>query len=75
MSASNSTKRKPQRTQRPASIDANQLYNIQEASAALDQSHVTTYAQINSGELKSIVRGRRRHISGAEIIRFSSTSA
>jgi hypothetical protein len=67
--------RKPQRAPRPAVVDANQLYNVPEASAALDQSHVTTYAMINRGELKSILRGRRRHISGAEIIRLSSGEA
>jgi excisionase family DNA binding protein len=55
--------------QRPLVLDPSQLYSIAEASAALDQSRPTTYADIDAGRLASIVMGRRRKISGAEVIR------
>jgi hypothetical protein len=60
------------RVPRPERIDPGQRYTLPETDAALGQSHVKTYQQIKSGELKSIVDGRRRYVPGAEIIRVSS---
>ena len=55
----------------PSLIDPNQRYSLAEVDAALRQSHMTTFEDIQEGRLKVIRDGRRVYVLGKEIIRRS----
>jgi hypothetical protein len=63
------------RVPRPAVIDPNQRYSLAETHAALGHSHSTTFKLIREGKLQTLRSGRRRFVSGAEIIRVSNKSS
>lgn len=56
---------------RHGSVDVDQRYSIDEASALLRQSRSQTYKQIESGDLSVIKDGRRTYVPGSEIVRRS----
>jgi hypothetical protein len=55
-------------------LDANQRYSMREAERYLRCSHPELYKQIATGHLKTITDGRRRYVTGREIIRKSRES-
>src|SRR4051812_4930406 len=57
------------RANRPALIDPNQFYSVEEAAAAFDKCRVAVYREIASGTLRAVKEGSRTKILGAEIIR------
>lgn len=57
------------RAKRPAVIDPNQLYGVDEYAAARDQSRAGAYKEIGAGKIQTVKDGRRTKILGAEIIR------
>ena len=57
------------RSKRPAIIDPNQLYGIDEYAAAPDMSRAGVYKEISAGLIQSSKEGTRTKILGAEIIR------
>jgi hypothetical protein len=56
---------------RPALIDPNQDYSIDECAILLCSSHTGVYRLVRAGLLKLKKRGRRSRVSGAEIIRVN----
>jgi len=63
------------RAQRPAAIDAVQLYDLVEAAAALSKSRAGLYLDLEAGRIKAIHDGRRRKILGAELIAYAAQLA
>lgn len=57
------------RSKRPAIVDPNQLYGIDEYAAARDMSRAGVYKEISAGLIQSTKEGTRTKILGAEIIR------
>lgn len=57
---------------RPAIIDANQRYSLQETHLALRQSAAKTFRDIKDGRLRVIREGARTWVPGSEIIRVST---
>jgi hypothetical protein len=53
----------------PLTVDANQDYSIDEAAAIRRECRASVYKAIRRGTLVSFKRGRRRLVSGAELIR------
>jgi hypothetical protein len=60
---------------RPAVIDPNQFYSIDEAAAARDQSRASLYNDVAAGLLKITKDGTRAKILGAELIRANREQA
>jgi len=56
---------------RPLRVDPDQLYTIDEAAVLLCTTRSTLYDWIRRGFVAKTKRGRRSHISGAEVIRFN----
>ncbi len=56
----------------PPTLDALQRYTIPEAAALLRISRATLFKQLAAHEVASFCEGKRRFISGAEIIRRSA---
>jgi Helix-turn-helix domain len=57
-------------------MDARELYSIEDARFMLGGiTRATSYDLLNSGELSSVVIGRRRFIPAAAIRAFIATSA
>lgn len=52
-------------------LDVRMRYTIEEASAYLRQSKVTTFEQIRRGELVAFKDGRRTYIHGSAIAEYS----
>jgi hypothetical protein len=63
------------RAMRPALIDPNQFYSIEEVAAARDKSRAGIYNEIAAGALKAVKDGKRTKIIGAEIIRANQRDA
>jgi hypothetical protein len=57
------------RAARPAIIDPNQFYSIDETAAARDQSPASLWKDIARGALAVVRDGKRVKVFGAEIIR------
>ena len=57
------------RAKRPAIIDPNQFYGIDEVAAARDMSRAGVYKEIAAGLIQPTKEGARTKILGAEIIR------
>lgn len=62
------------RSIRPAVIDPNQFYSIDETAAARDQCRASLYKDITAGRIKASKQGRRTKILGAEIIRANGAA-
>jgi len=57
-------------------VDTRELYSIEEARFVLDGiSRATIYDLLNSGELPSVVIGRRRFVPATAIAAFIATSS
>ena len=52
----------------PLSVDPNKDYSISEAAAIRRESRAQTYKMIKAGKLATFKRGRRRLVSGKELI-------
>ena len=63
------------RSLRPEFIDANQLYSLAEAMAALDCSRANLYRAEKAGQLRVIREGRRVKVHGRELIRLTNQLA
>ncbi|HEX7080052.1 MAG TPA: hypothetical protein VF329_03465 [Gammaproteobacteria bacterium] len=63
------------RALRPAILDPNQFYSIDETAAARDKSRAGIYQEIAAGVLKATKDGKRTKILGAEIIRANQRDA
>jgi hypothetical protein len=59
---------------RPAVIDPNQNYYIEESAVAIGISRNHVFRKLRAGEIKGRKIGRRTVISGREIIRFNSAN-
>lgn len=55
----------------PATVDANQRYDLAEVNAILRQSPAKTFADMRAGTLRVIREGRRTFVPGSELIRRS----
>jgi len=53
-------------------LDERQRYSINEGVNYLRISRARLYEKIKDGEIKTIKDGRRRYITGAEIVRLST---
>jgi len=56
-------------------LDERQRYSIEEAIAYLRSSRKTLFDDIKNGRLTTIKEGKRRFVSGSEIVRRSSLPA
>jgi hypothetical protein len=63
------------RALRPTVIDPNQFYNAEEVAAFRDQCRARVYEEIRVGKIRSVTRGTRRLVLGAEIIRVNQEEA
>ncbi len=63
------------RAKRPAAIDADQFYSLEEAAAFRDQCRASLFKDVQAGRIKAVVRGKRRIVLGAEIIRANRAEA
>lgn len=77
--AADETRRREERARRralrPALIDSNQFYSVDEAAAASDMSRMQLYRDIKRGVLNVVKDGKRTKILGAEIIRANQAKA
>lgn len=56
---------------RPAAVDANQLYTLTEAGAALALGRTALYKLIQKGTVRLVELDGRPRVSGAEIARIA----
>jgi hypothetical protein len=75
MKSSNAKPRKPVREQRPATIDTNQIYRIEEAAAALSMSRAQFFVVLRDGLIPTVKLGRRTLVSGAAIVAAATAIA